>query len=103
MTADVEALKDALVQACQTVTNAGTAAALSAMATAGVVSKEQFAQLAPDVAFPARNLNDASSLASQAQQTMGAVYSCVQALSELEARFPTPPAPAPAPDPAPAP
>jgi hypothetical protein len=92
MTADVEALKDALVQACETVTQAGTAAALSAMATSGVVSRQQFAQLAPGVAYPDRNLIDAGSLASQAQQTMQAVYSCVQALGELEQRFPTPPA-----------
>jgi hypothetical protein len=88
MTADVEALKDALVTTCSTLTKAAQAAALSAMATAGVVSKNDFAQLAPGVPYPTRNLIDAGSLASQAQQTMQAVYSCADALGKLQNAFP---------------
>jgi hypothetical protein len=90
MTADVEALKDALVNACTTLVQAGEGAAQSAMATAGLVTKEQFAALAPGLTYPNRDLTDASSLASQAYQTMQAAYSCADALSKLNAAFPTP-------------
>jgi hypothetical protein len=91
MTADVEALKDALVKTATTLNQAGQASALSAMATAGIVSKDDFAAIAPGVPYPNRNLQDAGTLASQTQQTMQAIYACAQALSELQQRFPSPP------------
>jgi hypothetical protein len=100
---DTEPLKQALVDACLSLVQAGQGAAEAAMATAGLVTQEQFAQLAPGLAYPSRNLNDASALAGQANQTLQAAYSCVQALDELEQRFPPPPDPGPTPTPDPTP
>lgn len=88
--ATTDEVKDGLRDACVTLLQAGTGAAQAAMATAGVVSEEQFAALAPGVRYPSRNLNDAGALASQAAQTMAAVYSCADALAKLETAFPTP-------------
>jgi hypothetical protein len=85
---DVGSLKDALVDACVKLTEAGVGAGQAAMATAGLVTPDQ---LPPGMDMPVKSLSDAGSLASQAAQIMAAVRDTVSAITDLEKQFPSSP------------
>lgn len=87
--ASIDDVKGSLRNACVKLIEAGTGSIIAAMATAGLANPRD---LPEGMEMPKKNLGDAGALASQAAQTMNAVYDCAHALAELEQQFPTAPA-----------